>query len=222
MSDLDAGAGADSFATIPDVPVAPETNRVTPNMVATGTTRGIQQLGSEKVYSDGGNAQIIVKDSSNARVLMGKQATFGEGFYVSKAGVDATTNTDAAQWAFNSNQNVFKIVQTGTYTTTINYNSATPAAGQFGRTFFTVATIPHGLSYIPAIIGYQSDGAGGYYLMPYTAYAATGSTAFWGTWFFSTDSTNVKLYLDIMSYGGGITYAPGFPFKYYLLQETAN
>lgn len=194
---------SNDFATIADVPIQPDSTRITPQQIASGMSRGIQQLGSDKVYSDGGNQQIIVEDTADPRVLMGNQTTFGEGFYVSKAGIDAKTNTDPAQWIFNSNQNVFKIVQSETATIpTSGTNTAT-------------VSIAHGLSYIPAFIAYVFV-LSNYNTVPLVNInSVTGAIiSIYSGW---SDATNINF--QVVVPGG--TVGSTTPVKYYLLQETA-
>lgn len=211
------------FTTIPDVPVVPTSDRITPNQVASGVTRGIQQLGSDKVYSDGGNQQIVVEDSTIPRVLMGNQATFGEGFFVSKAGINAKTNTDPAQWIFNSSQNVFKIVSSGT-ASFADMNISNPGAGKFSQAGSSFSSINHNLGYIPAIIAYLYDGSY-YYSLPYQSYGGSGAgtTALWYDFSCYVSSTQITFAISGLAYGTGLTLTGGtFIAKYYLLQETAN
>lgn len=145
MSDLGSPQDSnvtDSLPTIADVSLDAIASRVNPNQIPSGVTRGIQQLGSDKVYSDGGNNQIIVADTV-PRVVMGNQPTFGEGFYVSKADIDATTNTDPNNWIFNSSQNVYKIVKT----IPISLDVVVPSSTLSG---YGSVTVEHSLTFEPA------------------------------------------------------------------------
>lgn len=211
------------FTDIPDVPVAPKSDRIDPNQVASGMSRGIQQLGSDKVYSDGGNQQIIVEDSNEPRVMMGNHATFGEGFYVSKDGTNVKTNTNPANLIFNSSQNVFKIVATGSGTVAGVDNSASGNWAAYGAT--NVTTIPHGLSFIPSLLCYVTGGTsffGTQYRLtpcPTLFNAALGFP--WQEYVDATiDATNV--YVRYAVCPGSNASARSATFKYYLLQETAN
>lgn len=209
----------------PNIPFSPSSqpyglsDLTNPDNILSGTTRGVQNLGSPQVFSDGGNNQIIVADTV-PRVLMGNQKTFGEGFYVSKSGVNAATNTDAAQWIFNSNQDVFKIVQSGS---TVN----TPADPLPTGVTSTTAT-PHGLGFLPGVFGFL-NGTGSTFLTANTYYQTPYSFpgTFGGIWqpgigfSFSVDATNV--YTTIKNNTSvGITGIGSVTFKYYLLQESSN
>ena len=114
LGSLESMGLTNEYKDIPDQSLDAIADRVNPNQVASGVTRGIQQLGSDKVYSDGGNQQIIVEDTNEPRVMMGNHATFGEGFFVSKDGTNVKTNTNPANLIFNSSQNVFKVVVSST------------------------------------------------------------------------------------------------------------
>lgn len=88
----------------------------------------------------------IYKDNTGTRrVLLGKGANNFYGLRVSKTGFDVYDTADT-NLAFNSNQNVFKIVQilTSSITAPANVNNIT--------------TIPHGLTYTPAVIGFLEAG----------------------------------------------------------------
>ncbi len=221
VNDLASSGLTNGYTDIPDQSVEAIADRVAPRQVATGMTRGIQQLGSEKVYSDGGNNQIIVEDSNEPRVLMGNQATFGEGFYVTKDGFNAKTNTNAANFIFNSNQNILKVATTGTSTYTLNVMPANSSA---------TVTVAHGLAVIPAFQVFctlpafpGSVATVGVQLMPafVTLQDASGLGAIllWCT--ARADITN--LYIDIINPSSGtITNATPLSFKYYILQETAT
>jgi len=231
MSELGAPADAqpsDDFATISDVPVAPSTDRVAPRQVATGTTRGIQQLGSDKVYSDGGNSQIIVADTV-PQVLMGKQATFGEGFFVTRTGVDVTTNTDPTKLAFNSTRS-FTVALQSSYT----FASLGSVADGANATS-SVVTIPHNVGFVPNVSffsqKYLSDNPfspsspvipTGYPLSKLTQVSmgdsvvqldnATGE-AFFQLWL-SFDQTNLYLGLGFTNFTGGSVTASAITIYY--------
>lgn len=178
---------------------------VTPYKVNSGVSRGVQQLGGSSLIADAGNSNITVIKNV-PQVLMGNQSTFGEGFYVTKDGVDVTTNTDSNQFIFNSNQNVFKIVGSATF----------PSIPTTGPT--TTTTIAHNLNYIPAVIAYTVVG-GLYRLMPHTQMnTADGTISYYA--YVSVD--NVNLYI-VFQYNNGVgPVGSTIPVKYYLLQETAN
>lgn len=204
LSDVTPDNLTNSYPTISDTPVDAQTNRVEPRQVASGTTRGIQQLGSDRVYSDGGNNRIIVEDATSPKVLMGNQATFGEGFYVAKAGIDVTTNTDPTNFIFNSNQNVFKIIQTST--------TVIPSSG----TSTSSVSVAHNLSMIPIVFAYGLI-LGNY--IPFPIINVNSSTGIvLSTYSAYTNATNVTFEVTVP----GGTVGSATSIRYYLLQETAN
>lgn len=89
-----------------------ETPRTFSRQDLTGNSRGIQQFGTPNLFVDSGNNYFGVSKNNIQQVLMGLQPNFGEGFYVTKDGIDASKATNADDFIFNSNQNGFKIVQT--------------------------------------------------------------------------------------------------------------
>ncbi len=93
---------------------------------------------------DQGNT-IYYDDSGIPNVLIGKRPLTGvRGFYVAAPGIDVTKATDP-QLIFNSQNDVFKIVESGHGTVTVGS----------GDTANTVQTkIPHGLDYVPIVKGF--------------------------------------------------------------------
>lgn len=120
--------------------------RTFPRQVLTGNSRGIQQFGSPNLFADSGNNYFGVAKNGVNQVLMGNQATFGEGFYVAQAGIDVTTNTDPSKLIFNSNENVYKIVETLPISLSITLNGVSGSIGQ--------NKVPHNLNFIPAYNAY--------------------------------------------------------------------
>lgn len=155
--------------------------------------------------------EIFKDDTGIRRVLLGKGADGFYGLKVSKPTFDVYSAGDD-ELAFNSDQNVFKIVQTDTYNFTVDGTSS-----QF-------ISIPHDLSFSPVIIAYISF-SGNYNPLP-TSLSSSSFTVLGATYVgfqswlsFSVDQTNIYFNLDNPSgaYNGSIV-----PIKYYLLQETAN
>lgn len=217
-------AKGEDYENIADIPIDPTSDRVQPRQVGTGVTRGVQYLGSDKVYSDGPDSRIIVEDDSTIgvpTVLMGQQDTFGPGFYVAKAGIDAVTNTDPNNWIFNSNQNALKVVQTDTVSVRLNslasgITLSTPVAHNKGYpprelTSVVMPSSPPS-NYTPS----------GLVSLP-TAWIIPGSGGIGGILLWvSARVDNDNLYLDITNTSTGTITGPyDFSFKYYLLQESA-
>ncbi len=124
---------------------------------------------------------------------------------ISKPGVDVRSATDA-QLAFNSNQDIFKIVLTDTLV-------SIPTTGPT-----TTTTIAHNLGYIPAILAFTAVG-GLYRSTPYVQMnTADGSISYYT--YVSADSVNLYITFQYNNAVGPI--GSTIPIKYYLLQETAN
>lgn len=248
------GQPNDDFVTIPDVPIVPDSSRVTPQQVATGVTRGTQTIvGSDSSQVTFGVVPSTTRlglaqyDKTNKLVSeLGQQAdgsnslkffdssgigiaqfgTFPDGttgLKVAKSGVEVSAATND-QLIFNSNQDVFKIVKTGTA-------SITPPSSWGGGNAQTV-TIVHSLSSSPAFLVYVNNPVG----IPGTVYAGQlssvpsviwGPSASGGVGFYLSsarvDGTN--LYIDLVnllsSTQTGVN-AYTWNYKYYILQETAT
>lgn len=181
-----------------------DTPRIFPRQNLSGNSRGIQQFGSPNLFADSGNNFFGVSKNSVQQVLMGNQPTFGEGFYVTKDGVDVAQTTSPEDFIFNSNQNVFKIV----------FSSDIISIPSSGGNDSTV-TLPHGLDFTPAIIAYATL-AGIFGICPSLSIDNTGLVN--SIISVEVDATNVY----VSAYYPGSTVPAGNAAKYYLLQETAN
>lgn len=148
--------------------------------------------------------QIFKDDAGTRRVLLGKGLNDFYGLKVSPEGQDVYDATDD-QLIFNSDQNVFKIVDKITIVPTI------PGAGTV-----TTTTQAHGLSYIPALVGYIIV-SGAYYQLPFVSVLpATGVVV--TSLQLSADATNV-----IVTWTSPAAWVGAAPtLSIYLLQETAN
>jgi hypothetical protein len=240
VSQDDSGSSelTNSYDSIPSRSINEEQDRVLPRQIPSGMARGVQMLGSDQVYSDSGNRRIIVAENSTPKVLMGNQPTFGQGFYVAKEGIDATTNTDPNGWIFNSNQNIFKIIKkipttTPTYTTTFGGTYTTGGTG---------VTVPHGQTFTPIVQAYcqaqlfsaltftvitssyiplpliQTDNSFGQYFLP----NSTGSAAYGGiSVLFGVDATNVYITVAARIVGNFADTMASIPITIFLLQESA-
>lgn len=191
----DDSTASNDFATIPDVSLDAIADRVIPRNMQSGVSRGTEQ--------------ILVDSTGKPKVLSGNQKTFGLGFYVAKAGYDVTTITSAANFAFNSNQNVFKIVYSGTVTLPATTN------GSINSVVYT-----HNLGFVPAVIAYISTG-GANSNIPSIALQITGvndgkvATVINS----NADTTQVVFTCYNATFSTTTTAAP---IKFFLLQETAN
>lgn len=144
---------------------------------------------------------------------------------VAKTGKDAVTD-GASDMIFNSAQNVFKIVGSGTLTIPAMTLGAAVQTNTYTTTT-TSATNTHNLGYIPAVIAYVLNSSGQYETFPYTGNSAGGPgggiyTVYSGI---SVTSTQIYAYSGIVAYGAYVFTGAGEiarPLKYFLLQETAN
>lgn len=192
--------GIDNVSSFADANDSP---RIFPRQEISGVSRGIQQLAGPDLYADSGAGQIVVQEDGLPQIVLGNQATFGEGLFIAKPGINAVTNTDASGWLYTSVQPVLRIahVDTGTI----------PATGSASST----VTIPHGLSFTPIALGFRQFGTAYSVCPTFSISTSTGVVTDLTT--VSVDSVNVYLTRTIP--GGGI---PETPVKYYLFQETAN
>lgn len=199
-----------------------DNQRILARQTSSGVSRGVQQLGGPSLQADSGNKQITVTDLV-PQVLMGNQPTFGEGLYVTKPGIDVTSpHTTADDFVFNSNQDVFKIVKSGSLNL-VSSVTANPGAGLFASSNATIALERHSLGYKPAVLAYMEFTNGVRVEMPYTAYDAfSTSSAGWGSYIPFVTETFVGINLRQMVYGTGLNSFSGAVAKYFLLQESAD
>lgn len=216
-----------SSANVPSVDNSPvggdnDNTRVLSRQTPSGTSRGIQQLGSDSLTADSGNKRIIVSDGVN-RVLMGNQPTFGEGFYVSKPGIDVVTTTSPSDFIFNSGQNVFKIVLKGSGNISGTSLSQSAVGYYSGVQTFE---INHNLGYQPAVIAYVNYGSTDQPVPDYREVTSSSSFAQHDNVRVFVDETTIYLQcrteLIIYVAGAQSTSVISYPITYYLLQETAN
>lgn len=132
---------------------------------------------------------------------------------VAKDGFDATT-ADSSNLIFNSEQNVLKIVGSGTSTITKSANTA-----------FNASSISHGLNFIPAVIAFVFDSSSGTYQpVQYSLVdQSSGATAVLVSYIIN--SSVLQFTVTTPSYsgaGGPYGQVISYTIKYYLLQETAT
>lgn len=170
------------------------------------------------------NQQVIAYDGTANKALMGYNSALNKwGFFVADDGVDVTTNSDPSQLIFNSSQDMFKIVQTGTTT------KSPPSSWSNGNV--QTITISHGLGFKPAFLVYVTnpDLSGVGYInsnnltnLPSTIYVTSGGSSI----IISTaDVDTSNLYIHLLNLSGGTASgldAYTWTYKYYILQETAS
>lgn len=180
--------------------------------------RDIQGMQSVQIFND---------DTGTRRVMLGRGSGGFYGLKVSQEGIDVYDASDS-QLVFNSNNNVFKIVSSGTLnvpemsTTLFSTNTYTASVqSQF---------VDHNLGYTPAVIGFITNSSQSVFLpMPYVNIASGGTGGGIGVYDWRLVVTNTQVY----ALGGATEYGGAFSggtnankeakiIKYYLLQETAN
>ena len=151
--------------------------------------------------------QLFKDETGVRRVLLGRQADGSYGLKVSQPTFDVyeATNDDLI---FNSSQNVFKIVQSGTAT-----------MGDIVGNSTTSVNVSHGLGFAPIPLVFW-DGGSSYMQLPFfSAVTTSGVDLALDGWFFaSVSSTDLTISCSSATY----TTSTDTTFKYYLLQETAN
>lgn len=172
------------------------------------------------------DSQLILKDdyttrtyydASNPRIALGKLPDNTYGLWVSKPGQDVTKSTASANnnLIFNSNQNVFKIVQTGTVTLTgalaQNTNSISVIVGDSSKPAPAVLcflpTYSNAGTTLPAFNWTIQSGFGGLAQIIYSSTTSTG-----GNWLLTLATNNFTMSNDTQSY----------IIRYYVLQESAQ
>lgn len=161
------------------------------------------------------DSKIVANDGSNNIGLFGFDDAGNMVVKVAKPGYDANSATDD-QLVFNSSQNVFKIVDSGT-SDSFNVTSSTP---------FSI-TINHNLGYQPIVIAYvigtTFGSATNTDVLPYYVLGSTsgvpGAFVITGAITYSVGNNSIAFTV----YNPG-SISPGLTgnIKYYILQESAN
>lgn len=201
----------------------PNSNDDVMQRMAQGTGQ-VQNSGEEE--TDGLRFQerqiLAVQDGVNKAAFGFYGAANKFGLKVAEDGTDVLEAEDD-QLIFNSDQNVFKIVSSGT--TSITSPSITNSAVGYYSDSNTV-TINHDLGYIPIVLAFRSYSTVNVPIPGYGLIQSDSSARNSDWLYISATSTQVKINVlveqMIFSAGsetqGGNTYS----IKYYLLQETAN
>lgn len=194
-----------------------DTPRLFSRQSLTGNARGIQQFGTPNLFVDSGNNYFGVSKNDIQQVLMGLQPTFGEGFYVTKDGVDVSTATDADDFIFNSNQNVFKIVDTDLI------------GVSFSASTVSTVSIAHGLDFAPipqaflVNVGVAGPVTNANLPLPTFVNASVGGVTAgvvtFGSYLYCA-ADKVYLHFQLLNATGA---SPGIlNIRYYLLQQTSG
>lgn len=155
--------------------------------------------------------QIFKDDTGTRRVLFGRGPDGFYGLKVSQPNYDVWTASND-QLVFNSDNNVFKVVDTGTLT--VNYAAS---AGQ------ATATYTHNLGYIPAGIVYLLPDSASYYQPTPLIVSSTSTGAVLQVFDWYVDDTQLTVrFTKNNVVGSGYASASTAEFKFYLFRETAN
>lgn len=185
----------------------------------------IDQFNQLQNQLNGGNItqneqNIIVFDNTTNRVLIGYQTVLQAwGLFVSKVGIDVTAAT-ASQLIFNSNQDTFKIVSSGSVSFAVG--SLVPGAS-------TTSVVAHGQTGVPAVIAFVNGTgstyltAGEYYSVSVAIPVAVGGVYQAGiVYYFTVDTVNITFIVSNYTSLNPVTDIGTAVFKYYILQETAS
>lgn len=185
-----------------------------------------QASNKQLVYKDDFSTKTYY-DTTQPRMVEGLLPDGSYGMWVSKPGFDVTDPTapDNNHLVFNSNQDILKIVKSGTTSITVtNLDSYTTKS----------VTIPHDLGFIPASLAYvdiQGDLGlpPGRVLTPYGRYEATSTGSIPADRYdliayfaFSTDSINAYASIILNDTTFYLQLQGTFTFTYYLMRETAS
>lgn len=164
--------------------------------------------------------EIFKDETGTRRVLIGKGPNGFYGLKVSSPGYDVFETADA-NLVFNSDQNVFKVVLSGSIPLP-QVGMPDPGAGTYAEGQSTLVSGVHGLGFTPAVIAYIEFSSGLRAAMPYTAHTVSGATASWQTYTPIVSATNFRIDVRYIVYGGPASSFSTATVKYYLLQETAD
>jgi len=170
---------------------------------------------SQELFYVNGKANVLI--GARPANTSNNLDTNEEGFFVAESGVDVRNATDT-QLIFNSQQNIFKIVSSGTITVVVADPLASDATSS--------ASVAHGLNITPAFVGYINGTgssyltAGTYYQLPFFTYIRVTGIPEPVIYSMTSDATNITAF--VTNHGGvGITELGTIVFKYYILQESA-
>lgn len=168
---------------------------------ATDSQLQYQNNYSQEIFYTNGFANVLI--GNRAPNTQNDLTNPQEGFFVAQQGVDVRQATDA-QMIFNSNNDIFKIVLSGTATLSV-MNGDTQGN----------ATVAHNLGYAPVYLAYLG-GTQIIQLPAFSFFAGVGISVIWAA---TVDANNI--YFEVANFMGTFT-ATTWDIKYYLLQETAT
>lgn len=169
---------------------------------------------NQLIYKDNFSTKTFY-DTNNSRMLEGLLPDGTYGLWVSQPGSNVT---DGSNLIFNSNQDIFSIIQSGTIQVPIGVDET------------NITTIPHNLGFTPIIMafindidltGFGGDTNGAYPLPGFIEASIGGVTAgvvTFGQWMFPTVDDNNAYIITLNATG---TPSNTQIVTYYLLQQTA-
>jgi hypothetical protein len=178
---------------------------------AIGVTNKVEgETGGRLTVKD---AQLLVNDGANDRVLVGQRADGSYGIDVSKTGFDISSG--ASNLVMSSSFNMFKIVATGTSTVIVT-------AGYVNGDSFYSSTINFaalGLTASPAVLAYFTPAIAGYSDGLMVPHVRTAGTSIGYSVRYLVFPTTLTFEVNM----GVLVGAQGdYIFRYYILQETAQ
>lgn len=181
--------------------------KLSPNMDMATLVNALNQNFNQVQSQD--RRKVITDEDGNDRIVIGKQTDGRYAIRTTQPGKDADSATNS-ELTFNSDQNTFKIVGTGTISGTLAPNTG-----------FTTITKAHGLDFTPQIIAFIPAGGGDYLSTPFMQFDLVDGTLV-NSVVLGTNATNVIMRLSAPSTSGNPHYMFGFSMsvKYYLLQES--
>lgn len=206
--------------------VGQPSQRILGRHIVSSQSRGVQTMAGEQIVNNPNTGNPVVAISAlkqniiysdpttqTPRIIAGLLPDNSYGMWVSKPGVDATT-ASSTDLIFNSNQDIFKIVQTDTVSV------------DFISSPFSVFTLAHGLDFAPIPVAFLTDvtdgTASGNFPFPtnlsVTVDLTDGFIKVGASLNVAADATNV--YFECVN-ALGIDLGT-FDIKYYLLQESSS
>lgn len=178
----------------------------------------VNDMNSNLLEIKGEEVRKVIKDEQGTRVVVldkdGLRTTTPGG------GIDVMT-ADNADLTFNSSQNTFKVLATGTIETTSTVIS-NAGAGLFSSVNTNVGSYTHNLGFKPAVFAYAEFSNGVRAQLPYVINDCSSTTqAFWISYTPNVTSTQLLIGIRGMSYGTAVSTS-AVSIKFYLMQETAG
>ncbi len=170
------------------------------------------------------NGQILGNNGTNNVGLFGFDSAGNMVVKVAKPGYDADTAANS-NLIFNSAQNVFKIVGSGTVSLLGTYSHG---VGAQSNVLIDTKSVAHNLGYYPATLIYSlPTSAAGYKPVSdgsiiVNGFSSTYNYSFTREFFVTTTTIVFNIFYNAYLSSGTTSGTLGEDYKYYLLQETAN